>query len=293
MATVTYTNGPDNGSDASFRVWGSALDGTFTTFGWVRTADTGQVNWATVLKPTLASTATGYSIFTMSDSLQATYPVFIKIEYGDTPTVGYPGIWITVGTGSDGAGTLTNIIRSRTAIGTAGSTATTYPCYASGANNRYCCILWPASSTSNSCIGIAIERTKDSSGVDTGDGIMLFTYVSSSYGAVTSSYCPFSPPYSAYGSWNCGVPNGSFYGSFGNTSAVYFAKCWNPGETMPSTNYGVYYTFDLPALTAVPVSMFSGAYSIKVLPIPLLGGTATSGICRGTVTNVGICMRYD
>ena len=87
----------------------------------VRTADTGQVNLEAMTAPdwTVASTSMGYLIYRFDDVLQATKPVFLRIEFfsfiwsqGNNGT-GYQGqgcfhTRITVGTGTDGAGTITN-----------------------------------------------------------------------------------------------------------------------------------------------------------------------------------------
>ena len=101
-------------NEVSFRAWGSVVDATFTTFGWVRASDTGQVDWGTVGGSYGNNVSLGYSIFRMSDSLQGSYPVFLKIEYG----TGGSGtinacIWITLGTGSDGAGNITGALTGR------------------------------------------------------------------------------------------------------------------------------------------------------------------------------------
>ena len=113
MATLTTSNAPYNSTNAIFQAWGSGIDGAFTTFGWIRTSDTGQINWTTVPFPTIVNTSQGYSIFRMSDSLQGTYPCYIKIEYGSYTAVLNPSLWITIGTGSDGAGNITGILKAR------------------------------------------------------------------------------------------------------------------------------------------------------------------------------------
>ena len=77
--------------------------------GLVQTSDTGQIDTATVTRPITAITA-GYETFRFNDSLQGIAPMFMKLEFGsgdNTPVT--PAMWVTVGTGTDGAGTVTGI----------------------------------------------------------------------------------------------------------------------------------------------------------------------------------------
>src|SRR3954452_19330861 len=93
-------------NDAEFRTWGSAIGPQIAAMGLVQTADTGQINWATVLRPGL-NTSAGYEIWRFADALQATKPVFIRIEYGIAAVTDRMRIIARVGTATDGAGTLT------------------------------------------------------------------------------------------------------------------------------------------------------------------------------------------
>jgi hypothetical protein len=97
-------------NDANFRAWGSDLSAAFAEVGLVKTADTGQIDWVTVTRPG-TNTAAGYEIWRYTDS-----SVFLKIEYGTGGGVAAPGMWFTVGTGSNGSGTLTGTVSNRRAI---------------------------------------------------------------------------------------------------------------------------------------------------------------------------------
>jgi hypothetical protein len=105
-------------TDAFFRAWGSDLSASFAEVGLVKTADTGQIDWTTVLRPTTTDTAAGYEIWRYTDST-----VFLKIEYGTRNSSGTPGLWLTVGQGSNGSGTLTGAVSART-VCASGSTST-------------------------------------------------------------------------------------------------------------------------------------------------------------------------
>jgi hypothetical protein len=98
-------------NDANFRAWGLDLSAAFAEVGLVKTADTGQIDWVTVTRPAGLNTAAGYEIWRYTNSL-----VFLKIEYGTGITAATPGMWLTVGEGSNGSGTLTGAVSTRSTI---------------------------------------------------------------------------------------------------------------------------------------------------------------------------------
>jgi hypothetical protein len=97
----------DNSTAAKFRAWAQFVHSTITLAGgWINTADTGQIDLTTVAAPTGLSQSMGYKIYRMNDPFQSTKPVFIKLEFGSgSGAATQPSFWLTVGTGSDGAGT--------------------------------------------------------------------------------------------------------------------------------------------------------------------------------------------
>lgn len=74
FATTTLINTVT--TDAAFRTWGLAYNAKLAAAGLVQTADTGQIDWATVLAATAINTVQGYEIWRFDDALQATVPVF-------------------------------------------------------------------------------------------------------------------------------------------------------------------------------------------------------------------------
>src|SRR5882757_2238071 len=129
--TVTTNTVVDQSTDAAFRVWiAEAITVLFTTLGVTQTADTGQINTATVTRPAVINTAAGYVIGRFNDTAQSTSPVFFKLEFG-TGTVQptNPAMWITIGTGSNGSGTLTGVIGTRVSTGGFGAIASTITPY--------------------------------------------------------------------------------------------------------------------------------------------------------------------
>jgi len=111
MARNSWTSLVAHNDNAQFRAWGSELSAKFGAVGLTQTGDTGQVNWTTVNRPAV-NTLGGYEIWRFNDSLQATAPIFMRVEYYTGSNALNPRIDITFGTGSNGSGTLTGLTSS-------------------------------------------------------------------------------------------------------------------------------------------------------------------------------------
>jgi hypothetical protein len=103
MARNSWTSLAAHNDNTQFRAWGAELNAKLTAMGLTQTADTGQINWATVTKAAINSEA-GYEIWRFNDALQATAPIFIRIGYGTGANILNPRIQIIFGNTSNGAG---------------------------------------------------------------------------------------------------------------------------------------------------------------------------------------------
>lgn len=173
MPTFTsWSTVVDHTTDAGFRAWGSEIGVKLALIGMVQTADTGQINWATVTRPAV-STAGGYEIWRLSGSA-----LFFKIEYGTQSAAAAPGLWITVGTGSNGSGTITGAATSARTIFTYNtapvSTATSYQSFVC-ANASYFGLCWKlgAGGTNTPHAFMATGLTVDGTGSPTNVGFSL------------------------------------------------------------------------------------------------------------------------
>lgn len=196
--TVTTVSLPqpvnDGANTAAIVSWGSRISSMFSGAGLVQSSDTGQINWGTA-SPTYLSGGTtqtnmGVEIWKFNDSLQATKPVYIRVEYWQVRTGGssnYFYLNIAVGVGTNGASGLSGLntgtapISDRTDVS---SSATAYPgalnnptvsSFSSGDGSSIALALAPfnsAATTSNSCgSGVFfVDRTRDGSGAITGEG---------------------------------------------------------------------------------------------------------------------------
>jgi hypothetical protein len=179
MATATTTLVPSNNTDALFRLWAKWISDTFLALGWVRSVEAGEIDLATVSTPAAINTSQGFQIWKMADALQATDPVYVKIEYGSGSNKLTPAIWLTMGQASDGAGTLTGNTTTRTQVAAYTYEAThaiAYTVNASGGTNRVGFAMWctgaPATNASHQ-FWFVIERTHDIAGADTDVGAVI------------------------------------------------------------------------------------------------------------------------
>lgn len=189
------TSGPTNlpaffNVDADFRTWGSAINAALAALGLVQTGDTGQINWTTVVKPASGSAASGYEIWRFADALQATVPVFIKLEYGSGSTADRPALWCTVGSGSNGSGTLTGQLSGRQSMTPINQKAAgvTLPMVASGNTGELQLGVNLDYASANFGMFLSVERPKDATDTVTNDGV-FFVWSSTS----GNGQCVFIP----------------------------------------------------------------------------------------------------
>lgn len=177
-------------TDAEFRARGLWISDQLTALGWAKTADTGQIDWATVTKPTVANTVAGYEIRQSNDAFA---DIYVKIEYGSAANVGVIGFWWTFGAGSDGAGAITGVktVRKQTAGTATGAVGCTD--YVCGNASRFWVLLaanTSAGTMTNTLAGGGVQRTTDASGVDTATGFFAFHVMGPN--ACTTEYVGFS-----------------------------------------------------------------------------------------------------
>lgn len=140
MSTYSWSSVLAQGTDAEFRAWGSELHAALAAVGLVQTADTGQIDWATVTRAAGGSIA-GYSVWRTADS-----SLYYRVAFGsDYAGQSVPRLDIIVGQGSDGSGTLTGV-----EVGVSGndpsftslaSTTTPYMSYLSASNDHFT-LVW-------------------------------------------------------------------------------------------------------------------------------------------------------
>lgn len=181
MATRTANLAATNNTDVNFRAWINEIHNALIAYGWVQTADTGQINFATVTRPAGANTYQGYAVYRMNDALQSTCAVFMRIDFGTAGGVDSPGIkvQITIG-GTNGAGTLTgNVSSIQTTAASNSGTATTANCRTSGTASRFCLSFWHndlGAGTTGQGFLFIVERDRDTAGNETSLGVNFLVF---------------------------------------------------------------------------------------------------------------------
>lgn len=171
MTTATFSVAPDLTTDATFRAWGSTLSAALATVGMVKTADTGQIDWATVVKPSGSNAFMGYEVWRFNDALQSTAPIFLKVEFGSGGVATRPAIKFTSGKSSNGAGVIGGAFGAAVQMSANGNSATPYNCYVASRDGSLLALsMWPASGFP---VHFFIERSRDASGVATGWAVDL------------------------------------------------------------------------------------------------------------------------
>lgn len=196
MTTSTYSSPIEQSSDATFRTWITALSTELDLY-LPKTADTGQITLASATRPAV-NTAAGYEIRRFNDTLQATAPIYIKIEYGSGASTDRPAVWITVGKGSNGSGTITSIFFARKLIsgsdtGVLVSTVISYPSFFCAVDGAFSMALKIGAYNSSICSTVGtlqIQRTVDTTGAPTTEGCVIHS--TSASGGITAICTNFS-----------------------------------------------------------------------------------------------------
>lgn len=180
MAKTNWNTPVDHTGDAGFRAWGLELSGRLATAGLVQTADTGQINWTTATRPGSNAYA-GYEVWRFNDALQSSAPVFIRLEYGTSNNTGTPALRVTVGTGSNGAGTMTGVVSSQHILHCANilvtNAATTnfnsYACHTAG----FFGLAWKMGAGAGAIplAGFTLQRSTTNAGVPTAEAVQLIS----------------------------------------------------------------------------------------------------------------------
>lgn len=256
MARWTTSYSISNASDGTFRGWIGRIREALTACGMVQSSDTGQINPATVLVPTTINTWAGSEIWCFNDALQATSPVYFKLDYGTGATAGYPALQISVGQGSSGACALTGKIVNQSVFCGDSSTTGYYPWYASGDGGRFVLAMGIGSVSTRGLI--SLERGRDYTGAPVGDDIrLLVAYRTSPYWWAT--YIRPSDAYSCGPIFPLASAPDTGTGSAGNLTALYPIRFAGPQELTASFQVGAYFNANLTARIPVSAATWDGA----------------------------------
>lgn len=193
MTTLSYNRLFDTTTDAGWQAIGPNLADLLIAAGFVQTADTGQIDWPTVVSPTAGQQNKGYEVWRLDDAQQVTQPVFCKFEFSSYPgssSTSYKNsfyMYVTVGTGSDGAGNITGGAFSRVYVtgmtnDSSGSSNSNYQSWACNFNGAHWLVFNYGATFSRA---FCITRWTDSAGVVTDDGYTVYAGNDDSDGVTT------------------------------------------------------------------------------------------------------------
>jgi hypothetical protein len=293
MSVNTFQAYPDNSSDVNFRAWGKGISDAFAAVGLVKTADTGQVDWATAAHPTGSNEITTfYEIWRFDDgALQTACPVFFKIWYGSGGNANGPRMQIYVGQGSDGSGKLTGTIATYLNLyGYAPSTVAQYSCFISSDSGRINVALF-VGTTSQVVGGFYIERIKDDTGSATADGVNIVK-LSNEGTTASQQYLPLSGaayPASPMVSYMCAFPY-TEHASYGSDVGL-FPIYPNLGYAAnPDLGALVYSTYDIGAAgSIIAVDIYGVSHNFVTI-----GGMIYAPTINGNSgAAISLAMRYE
>lgn len=275
MATAQATLGAIS-NDATWRAYAQFIHDILDDAGFVQTTDTGQADLGSMTMPSAGvGNATAYEIWRFDDALQATSPIFFKIQFGCS-TSNRMTLWITIGKGSDGAGDITDVIITQQQVGMGQGSASNSVSVGSGKDGAWINILCHAyistsSQYSNAWFGFSFERSKNSDGDDTADGLLVYFF---SYGSTSSVgqhniYCRYSDG-SYWADWLGGaqVPYSQTNGAGPDAkTAVYPNYTFSPGRTeFPGKNLAAAFAANFAYLTNFTIKLYGQDITMRSFP---------------------------
>jgi hypothetical protein len=194
MSTASTSSVLNHGSTAGYNAWVTeVIAALFTSLGLTQTADTGQTTNGGGSVPS-TNTAGGYVVGRFNDTAQSTSAIYFKIEFGTGGSSTAPMMWITVGQGSNGSGTITGTLSARTpmCISTApSSTTTSYVsrfCYNATAGIFWFGWKYNSNTQLNSTSGgLSLFRDNNAAGASTTNSVTLITNQSTTSAGSTTS----------------------------------------------------------------------------------------------------------
>lgn len=187
MATDTRLAAFNSATVTNYRAWAQAIHDGLQAVGMVQTADTGQINLTTVALPG-AGNFGGYEIWRFADALQATAPVFMKIEYGNGANTNTAIMRVTVSNATNGAGTLNGSMVTGSPVITGQSTTETNQTpflFCGDTSSVVFALSAQIAANGFQPSMVMIERTRNADGTPNGDGLAFSTV--QGYGSVNGA----------------------------------------------------------------------------------------------------------
>lgn len=176
---VTFVAIAQNSDDSEFQDWTQKMHNSILAVGIPDVSASGAITDFGSLTRPAANGVAGYKIYSFDDALQATAPVFFKLEYGVGASNNRCGMYYTVGVTHDGSGSVTgsNPFTSREQIANSAQDPTIHQWFVGGDTN-YLVLTSALRDLEGQLDGpggfvFAIERGHDTAGADIANGIII------------------------------------------------------------------------------------------------------------------------
>jgi hypothetical protein len=274
----------------------------------VRTADTGQVNWATIPSEP-SSLGRDYEVFALGGPLQATAPIFLRFDYAGYGVAGTYGVHITVGTTTDGAGTLGGLTVARLPLQNhAIGTPPVQWCWAASDQASYFTFLYAldTAATGQDGVGmVVVERTRDPNGDANGVGFHVWRWQAFSLTTTTNAggwsrtFGAGSQPAVADFCYNAMVPdlqNNTSASQPGGLFYAFPAYTWTPPAIMGGASKALMFAYppDFPRGSATPVTHYGESMTfIPLGDVIITGQPAMTSNTVAAVKYMAPMIRWD
>lgn len=280
-------------TDAEFRAWGVIFTAQLAAMGWVQAVDTGQINWGTVTRPAGANTVQGYEIWKFGDTLQATAPVFIKIEYGSGAGASSFGTWLQVGKATNGAGAFVGLASTRQQVAVPTASANAMNCVFSGYTDYG--LVWLGYSGTGSSGSTqamwSIEREVDANGARVGTGVLITT-TTNGLNANTwkQEYYNFTAGAGGQES-DLGIMVPKLGNGTSGADIASYPQHHASGVFLPfGLNQLAYFTSAIAAGTIVSFQLYGATHTYLTIGSGFAGST---GMNRGDIAGTHLMVRYE
>lgn len=298
-------------TDARFRAIAQFVEDTIvTTGGWTVSTETGDTAPASLAHPTAINVKKGFRIYKTADALTQ---VYMRIDYGSTAATsgnGF-GMWITLGTGSDGAGTLSGIFfnggsASAATVGSASSatvgTTGAVNSYGSADTGRVQLGLFVSSTVAN-IIALSIERARDSSGTQINDILLACTAgnITNVFGFSPVAACMETSQYCITAGGTQPTPElGLAFvltrtnpsETFGNPVGAGVVQYFKGASQPPGVGLAVVNSSDVSAEGSFPMIVYGSSITYQHLN-SLQPAVSTTATAATAATHRRVCVRYD
>jgi hypothetical protein len=238
-------------------------------------------DFSTLPAPPAANSASGFKVYEFNDALQASLPIYLKIEWGTGVTAATPGIWLSVGTTFDGVSNVTGSLPFMSRKQLTNAATTTNACqFFTGGSGSYLSATGPTRNLETQADGpntftFSVERFKNADGTDNAGGAVI------AYSTTRTTFAFLTMPAT---------------GSIPTAETIWPAMI---GSVDPNTQDGrgiVSPLYPIPALSQNPmlgflVSQDSNFRDLDIIPIEVYPGVRATYVkltpnCAGTVAGV-------